>query len=218
MIDQERFETQIAMTRLSMMSDWQLLSKFDHWKMLQEIEPFKDDWKRYNPKKTGNNRWGLSVTSYDGGLSGIPDLTSLLDYKEQTGIELHNHDIVEPTEVWKQSEELTKLLAPWEKWVTRCHFLRLDKGGFFPDHYDINKHHFEYEEIRFVAFVNANEFDFKWFYDDSIFKGNSGELYYFNANKRHSVYSTADNMILLVVCMSFDKELFLKMVDTAIVK
>ena len=218
MIDKNMFETQIAMTRLSMMSDWQELSRFDHEKMIREIEPFKDDWKRYNPNKTGNNRWGLSVTSYDGGLSGVPDLTSLLNYEQETGITLHNHDIKEPTEVWKQSEELTRLLEPWKKWVTRCHFLRLDRGGYFPDHYDINKHYFDYEEVRFVAFVNSNEYGFKWFYDDKIFKGKSGSLWYFNANKRHSVYSTEDNTILFVVCLSFDKELFLKMVDTAIVK
>ena len=218
MIDDKMFETQIAMNRLSMMSDWQELSSFDSRKILKEIEPFKNDWKKYNPKKEGNNRWGLSVTSLDGGLSGVPDLTSLLDYEKQTGITLHNHDLNTPTDVWKNSEELSKLLEPWKKWLTRCHFLRLDKGGYFPDHYDINKHDFGYEEIRFVGFVKANEYSFKWVYDSSIFKGNSGSLWYFNANKRHSVYSTQNGTILLVMCLSFDKELFLKMVDTAKVK
>lgn len=218
MIDEEMFETQIAMNRLSMMSDWQELPGFNYNKMLKEIEPFKDDWKRYNPKKEGNNRWGLSVTSMDGGLSGVPDLTSLLNYQEQTGIELHNHDITEPTMVWETSEELQKVLAPWEKWVTRCHFLRLDRGGYFPEHYDINKEHFDYEEIRLVGFVNANQYDFKWVYDGQVFNGNSGELWYFNANKRHSVFSTRDGIMLLVVCLSFDKELFLELTRRSLVK
>lgn len=218
MIDEKMFETQIAMTRLSMMSDWQELARFDHKKIMQEIAPFENDWKRYNPNRTGNNRWGLSVTSYDGGLSGIPDLTSLLHYKQETGITVHNYDLKEPTEVWKQSEELTRLLEPWKKWVTRCHFLRMDKGGYFPDHYDVNKHDFGYEEVRFIGFVNTNEYYFKWIYDDKIIKGENGSLWYFNANKRHSVHSTEDGVILLVVCLSFDKELFLKMVDTAMVR
>ena len=114
MIDDKMFETQIAMNRLSMMSDWQELSSFDSRKMLKEIEPFKNDWKKYNPKKEGNNRWGLSVTSLDGGLSGVPDLTSLLDYEKQTGITLHNHDLNTPTDVWKKNNHTTsKEYAGW---------------------------------------------------------------------------------------------------------
>ena len=34
---------------------------------------------RYNPRHDVN-RWGLSITSLDGGLSGIPDLDSLHQY------------------------------------------------------------------------------------------------------------------------------------------
>lgn len=119
-----------ALTRLSTMSDWQEFKGFNANKLLKEIEPFKDDWKRYNPNKP-NNRWGLSITSLDGGLSGVPDLTSLKNYEKETGIKLHNHDIVTPTKVWQECPTLQKLLMPWEQWVTRAHFLRLDRGGFF---------------------------------------------------------------------------------------
>ena len=82
-----------AMIRLLSMSDWQEFKGFDYKKMLKELEPFKDEWKRYNPRKTENNRWGLSVTSFDGGLSGYPDLDSLLNYEQETGITLHNHQL-----------------------------------------------------------------------------------------------------------------------------
>ena len=81
-----------ALVRLSMMSDWKELQNFNAKKLLKEIKQFKDDWKPYNPKKP-NNRFGLSVTSIDGGLSGIPDLTSLRDYKLQTGKEVKNIDL-----------------------------------------------------------------------------------------------------------------------------
>lgn len=212
------YENDKALARLATMSDWQEFPGFDSRKVLKELEPFKDDWKRYNPKKAGNNRWGLSVTSYDGGLSGIPDLTSLLDYQLQTGIELHNHDIDVPTPVWEESTELKRFLEPWKPWITRSHFLRLDKGGFFPDHFDINKHNFEYDEVRFVGFVDVSEYNFKWVYDDKIIKGGNGTFWYFNANKRHSVFSTRDNVMLLVVCMKWDKDLFIKMVDDAHVR
>ena len=205
-----------AMTRLSMMSDWQVFEGFNSNKMLKEIEPFKDQWKRYNPNKP-NNRWGLSITSMDGGLSGVPDLTSLKTYEIETGVRLTNHDIVTPTLVWEESKELQKLLEPWKKWVTRCHFLRMDRGGFFPDHFDINKQDTSYDEIRLTAFVNVNEYSFKWIYDDKIIKCNNGSLWYFNGNKRHSVFSTQDGMMIIVICLAWDKELFDYMVNAGLV-
>jgi len=205
-----------AMTRLSMMSDWQEFDGFNSNKMLKEIEPFKDQWKRYNPNKP-NNRWGLSITSMDGGLSGVPDLTSLKTYEIETGVRLTNHDIVTPTLVWEESKELQKLLEPWKKWVTRCHFLRMDRGGFFPDHFDINKQDTSYDEIRLTAFVNVNEYSFKWIYDDKIIKCNNGSLWYFNGNKRHSVFSTQDGMMIIVICLAWDKELFDYMVNAGLV-
>ena len=206
-----------ALARLYTMSDWIEFPGFNSKKLLEEIKPFDGDWKRYNPKKP-NNRWGLSVTSIDGGLHGVPDLTSLRDWEIQTGQEIHNHDIIVPTPVYKESKELQKILEPWARWLGRCHFLRMDRGSFFPDHFDVNKHNFEYEEIRLVRFVNANEYHFKWIYDDKLIKGNSGSLWYFNGNKRHSVFSMKDGIMLLVICLKFDKDLFLHMLDYGKVK
>ena len=42
-------------------------------------------WKYYQPHKPGYNRYGLSVTSLDGGYSGEPDLMSLREYYQRTG-------------------------------------------------------------------------------------------------------------------------------------
>ena len=97
-ISEERLEEIIYWNRLKSMADWQEFAGFNAKKIKQELEPFENDWVRYNPKKP-NNRWGLSVTSLDGGLSGIPDLTSLKDWELQTGEVLNNHDIVTPTRV-----------------------------------------------------------------------------------------------------------------------
>ena len=206
-----------ALFRLHTMADWQEFPGFNARKMLEELKPYDNDWKRYNPKKP-NNRWGLSVTSMDGGLSGIPDLTSLLDYELETGIVLKNEDLDEPTPVWTESTELKRLLEPWKKWVTRCHFLRMDRGSFFPDHNDVNKHDFSYDEIRLIGYVDCNEYNFKWIYDDKIIKRNPGSLWYFNGNKRHSVFSTEDGVMLLVVCLKWDKDLFLHILDNSYVR
>jgi len=208
-----------ALIRLSMMSDWQEQQHFNSYKLLKEIEQFSDDWKPYNPKKP-NNRWGLSVTSIDGELSGIPDLTSLRDYELQTGKKVQNIDLNVPTEVYKQSEELQNILKPYLPWLTRCHFLRMDRGGFFPDHFDIvQAGNYAADEIRLVGFVNVDEYNFKWIYDDKIINKNNGTLWYFNASKRHSVFSTKDGMMLLVVCLGhWEEKLFSTLLDQAKVK
>ena len=206
-----------ALLRLNTMSDWiELNPGFKKDKLLEELKPFKNDWKKYNPTKI-NNRWGLSVTSIDGGLHGVPDLASLRDWELQTGEVVHNHDLNVPTPVWGECPTLIKLLEPWKPWLGRCHFLRMDRGSFFPEHFDINKEDYSYDEVRFVGFVKCNEYDFKWIYDDKIFAGESGSFWYFNASKRHSVFSTENGMMLLVVCMNFDEELYIKMLDTAII-
>jgi hypothetical protein len=206
-----------ALQRLYSQSDWIQFPGFKKDKLLEELKPFENDWKKYNPNKP-NNRWGLSVTSIDGGLHGIPDLTSLGDYERETGQVVHNHDIIVPTDVWKQCPTLQKILEPWAKWLGRCHFLRMDRGSYFPDHFDINKEDYSYDEVRFVGFVKCNEYDFKWIYDDKVIKGNPGSLWYFNGNKRHSVFSMKDGIILLVMCLKFDKELYQAMLDYGRVK
>ena len=202
-----------ALLRLNTMSDWiELNPGFKKDKLLEELKPFENDWKKYNPKKP-NNRYGLSVTSIDGGLHGIPDLTSLRDWEIQTGEQIHNHDLNVPTDVYKNCPTLQAILEPWKPWLGRCHFLRMDRGSFFPEHFDINKEDYSYDEVRFIGFVKCNEYDFKWIYDDRVIKGNQGTLWYFNGNKRHSVFSFKDGIILLVMCLKFDKQLFQKMLD-----
>ena len=208
-----------ALLRLNTMSDWIEFPGFKKDKLLEELKPFEKDWKRYNYNtKKPNNRWGLSVTSIDGGLHGVPDLSSLRDWEIQTGQVIHNHDIIVPTPVWKQCPTLQTILEPWAKWLGRCHFLRMDRGSYFPEHFDINKEDYSYDEVRFVGFVKCNEYDFKWIYDDKVIKGNSGSLWYFNGNKRHSVFSFKDGIILLVMCLKFDKELFQFMLEYGKVK
>ena len=198
-----------AMMRLLSMSDWQQLTlKFNPKKILQELDLFKNDWKRYNSHKPNNNRWGLSVTSLDGDLSGIPDLNSLHDYNELTGKTLSDSDITTPTAVWHECEEVQRILDPIKPWVLRTHFLRMDQGSFFPDHVDMQRMNFDNHTIRLTAFVNVNEYNFKWIYDDRLIKCNNGSVWFFNSHKRHCVFSTSDGMMIMVIVLKFDTELF----------
>lgn len=203
-----------ALARLFTMGDWlQMKTHINTRKLMKEIEPYNDSWKPYNLRNP-NNRWGLSVTSLDGKLSGIPDLDSLLQYNNMHGTQIRNSDINKYTEVYNNSEELQKIIEPWKPWLGRCHFLKLNTGGYFPEHYDINKIEYDYDEIRFIAFINkCDKKDLKFIYEDTVRDVKDGQLFYFNANKRHSVFSTSDDIIMLVFCMKFDEHLFERLIE-----
>lgn len=203
-----------SLLRLHSMGDWlEMKSEFSPNQLIKEIAPFKDQWKPYNLRNP-NNRWGLSVTSLDGKLSGIPDLDSLLQYNNINNTNITNHDINTYTDVYNSSPELQKIIEPWKPWLGRCHFLRLDAGGYFPEHYDINKLEYDYDEIRFVAFVDkCDKKELKFIYEDKVRDVKNGQLFYFNANKRHSVFSTSDGITMLVFCMKFDEKLFEKLIE-----
>ena len=46
------------------------------------LSDYQSSWVQYNRKKPHIKRFGLSLTSLDGGLSGIPDLDSVKEYNE----------------------------------------------------------------------------------------------------------------------------------------
>ena len=202
-----------ALSRLYTMGDWLEMQSFNANNLMNDLKPYKDSWKPYNVKKP-NNRWGLSITSLDGGLGGIPDLDSLSEYNNRHGTEITNHDIKTYTEVYHNSQELQKIIEPWKPWLGRCHYLKLNSGGFFPEHYDINKLDYSYEDVRLIGFVNqTSKNTLKWIYEDTVLNVQKGSLYYFNAIKRHSVFSMKDDCIMIVFCLKFDAKLFETMIE-----
>lgn len=198
----------IALNRLSLMGDWLKLKDFDSIKLLDELKQFDDEWKKYNPTKI-DKRFGLSVTSLDGSLSGIPDLDSLSRYNDENNTSLTNRDIKKLTTVYEKCPTLQAILEPFLPWLGRCHFIKLNSGGFFPEHYDNEKVDSE-EDLRLIAFIKNNKITtYKFCYNDELVKGiEDGQLYYFNAHKKHSVFSMIDNCIQLVICLKFDEALF----------
>ena len=106
--------TNKALLRLSTMGDWlQMKQHINTRQIMKDLEPYKDSWKPYNLRNP-NNRWGLSITSLDGKLSGIPDLDSLLQYNKIHGTSITNHHIKEYTEV---SVSYTHLTLPTKRIV-----------------------------------------------------------------------------------------------------
>ena len=65
-----------------------------------------------------------------------------------------------------------------------------------------------------IAFINnCNKKDLKFIYEDTVRDVEDGTLYYFNANKRHSVFSTAEDIIMCVFCLKFDEECFKTLIE-----
>lgn len=197
-----------------MMGDWLKLKSFDFYRLSEELRLFANDWKPYNPEKP-NNRFGLSVTSLDGGLSGVPDLDSLGEYNKKNNTNLTNRDFTKVTSVYERCPTLQGMLAPYMPWLGRCHFIKLNKGGFFPEHYDHEKINVDCEDIRIIGFINNNNSSsYKFCYEDHLMtKIKDGDLYYFNAHKRHSVFSMTDDCIQIVLCLRFDESLFKKLLE-----
>ena len=66
--------------------------------VIKGLQTFSQEWKPYNPRKK-IAREGLSVTSLDGGLSGIPDLDSIREYCIKNQVILGEHSFNQETPV-----------------------------------------------------------------------------------------------------------------------
>ena len=87
----------------------------------------KFDYVRYNPRKN-IDRWGLSLTSLDGGMSGIPDLDSLREYNIENNTSYDEIDFNIPTPAY---EDFKEVLDPFAPWLFRTHILKLNSVDIF---------------------------------------------------------------------------------------
>lgn len=165
-------------------------------------------WKQYNPRKDGYNRYGLSVTSADGGYSGIPDLDSLREYNAINGTDYTEASFNKRTSISNKYPVLEQLLNAFDPDCGRCHFLRLDRGGFFPPHRD-NGSSLPSNTFRIIVpLYNFGKHDAKWIQEDKILHMEMGTTYFINTTKEHSLFSFVDNSIIFVMnIMVTDKSL-----------
>jgi hypothetical protein len=173
---------------------------FDQWDLRQTqlVLDRHQGWKQYNPRKQ-NNRQGLSVTSLDGGFSGIPDLDSLLEYNRENNTNLTEADFQCRTSIVNHLPELNPLLDEFNSTLGRCHFLRLNAGGFFPPHRD-NGLVVPSRSFRIIVpLTNTGKHHWKWIQQDQILNLEPGRTYCINTTKEHSVFSFVDNCCMLVL-------------------
>ena len=169
-------------------------------------------WKEYQAHKKPNNRYGLSVTSIDGGYSGEPDLYSLREWHRMTGDSFTEGDFTIRTNMSALLPELDEFLNFWGQNLGRTHFLRLDQGGFFPPHRD-NGAIVAVPTFRIlVPIYNFGVNDVKWIQEDRVLNLELGATYFINTSRLHSLFSFVDNCLMLVLNINQDEHILNKMV------
>lgn len=169
-------------------------------------------WKEYQPHKKPNNRFGLSVTSLDGGFSGEPDLCSLREWYSITGESYHETDFQKRTNVVSFLPELDEFLDFWGPNLGRTHFLRLDKGGYFPPHRDNGAIVLPPSFRILVPISNFGKNQMHWIQEGKQLHLELGHVYFINTNKLHSVFSFVDNCLMLVLNIHSDSSILDKLV------
>lgn len=151
---------------------------------------------KYNPRKD-IKRYGLSITSLDGSLSGIPDLDSLGEYNKENNTRFKEKDFRTFTSVYEYPD-LQKMLKPIENNIFRSHILKLDPGGYFPPHRDFRG--LKFDSFRLIVPLgNMNPPNFNFVIEDKIYHWNEGSVYFVDTAKMHYLFNASTNPSYLIV-------------------
>lgn len=177
--------------------DWQAIN--------EQLRPFETDWKQYNPRKSHIPRFGLSLTSLDGGLSGYPDLDSITEYNKKNDTLLNEESFTTATEVLKQCGALRSHIEPFLPYLGRSHLIRLNEGGYFPFHRDSQA--FGAGTFRLISPLNnCSSNSFCFLYNQQRIQLNEHQLYFMNTKIDHALFSFRDDAVLLVLNVIVSEE------------
>lgn len=170
----------------------------------RELAAFEKNWVEYNPNPDKRNfRWGLSLTSLDGGLSGDPDLYSLKEYNEAHKTAYREDQFITKTPVYTHCKELHEPLEPLGP-LGRSHLLRLGRGGYFPPHRDTAQ--LNPECFRVIANLNFSQNYFSFVLNGQELKLEPGRLYLMNTTLSHSLSSFNDYSHFLVLNLPLQED------------
>lgn len=178
---------------------------FDGYKVIEQLEPFKGNWCPYNVKKdTVNNRWGLPITSHSGDVMDNYHMNSFGHMQRYHDIEMKEENFTTPTEVFEKIPEVAKIIDIFRPDIGRVHFLRVDKGGFFPPHRDFPGPDPEYVRLL-CAFGNCKPENFAHILDGKLIYPDPGYLYFVNFQLDHSVFSFSDGLYALILTVKLNQ-------------
>jgi hypothetical protein len=171
----------------------------------RELESVRSSWHPYNPRKTGYNRFGLSLTSLDGGASGIPDLDSLREFNRLNQTNYHELDFRTRTAAYQKLSALHSVFEVFGKFVGRSHLLRFDRGGFFPPHRD----GYDSTDACFRVFIPLSGCDptrYAFTLDGVTLNLQRGQAVLIDTRRTHSVFSFSDGVISLVMNVELNSD------------
>ncbi len=191
-----------------------LKMKIDLDQVDRELIPFEKNWVQYNPEKSSNPRVGLSVTSLDGGMSGVPDLYSIYEWSKQTGRKVSERDFNVPTAAYNGCKSIHPLFEPFMPNVGRCRFVKFQPGGHFPPHRDGSVSFQIPDYFRILVPLGRTGADrFHFVHDGRLVEYEPGRPYLFNALKTHSVVSFEKDAMTLALSVALTQEAVAKAVD-----
>ena len=161
--------------------------------VMKDLEGFSEEWKPYNPRKK-IAREGLSVTSLDGGLSGIPDLDSIREYCIKNQVILGEHSFNQETPV---ANIVRTYLDPFKGHVGRSHFIRMGKGGHFPPHRDDRRASVNNMRL-FVPIKDCNPPKTFFMLDREPLYFDHGRAYFINTCMEHTLFSCYPSLFLVM--------------------
>ena len=169
---------------------------------INDIRIFDDNWVPYNPRKNVN-RYGLSITSLDGNLTGIPDLDSLREYSKENNILITETDIVTKTPVYPVA---SRWLDKFSDHICRTHLIKLKPGGFFPLHRDNN--HIGIDTFRlFVPLKNCSPPEMFFILNNQILNFEQGRMYFIDTCLEHVVFNAHFlDSIFMVINLKINKD------------
>jgi hypothetical protein len=171
---------------------------------------------KYNPRKE-INRYGLSVTSLDGGLSGRPDLDSLTEYNYEMGNFdrgnfIREEDLKVPTPVYNHPD-MKELCDLWQPDLFRTHILRIDPGGYFPPHRDHTNINLESFRLL-MPLQHCTPPHLTFIIDGDIINWNTGQLYFVDTAKMHYLFNpTFEPSYMLVMNIGVNEDTVQRVID-----
>ncbi len=213
---ENKLEKDYFYTRLTSLGDfYPLRVHFDPSVFFQQLSDSNPEWVKYNKSKSWSNRYGLSLFSLNGEVSGEIDLNSIREWNLQNGTKYNELSFNTPTPYWSTLKVFSDPLQDIEKHIGRSHLLKLDEGGLFPPHRD--NYHESDQTFRLISLINCSINSLHLTLNNRLVPFNPNQLYFMDTRKVHSIVSYCNDSLVLVlnikICKQTVQYVFERLVD-----
>lgn len=170
--------------------------RIDTNQLMQELEPYKDQWRAYLPREGRmNNRQGLCLVGLPG--DSPTDSFSIPEARQRTGRPVMDVDFNVPTALYKDCPSLHPFFEYFMP-LGRTMFVKSNEGGWFAPHRD-GKWLFR-DCFRLIVFCkNSDSGNYNWLSSNKPLHFEEGRVYYINTRLEHRTISFADDSIHLIM-------------------